>query len=466
MRNRKNTAQALKRELIRVLFGILLFSITSHGQSVGDIMEFGFDEQGYGIKARSMGNAFIPIADDFSALYWNPAGLGQLKHSQLYFEGGMTSFYNSATFYGTTVNDYKNFFHPKAIGFALPLPVERGSLVLAFGYQRKKNLDDYTMFTGFNQNSNDLGWFFDDDDEFFPFDKDVRQTERITTKGGLDEYAFGASISVSPNLLIGISAAYLDGNYKYELEFLQEDIDNIYTGFPANYNSYLLNQTIETKMKGWSVKVGALAKIFEYIRLGVMVDVPISMEVHEIYSESDILNYDDGYIDETIYEPGQWVYQIYYPPRFHAGIALKFPFLTLSTSASYTELNQSRFEIPEGKALSADYLELLDENRIISSSLRPSYSLHGGVELNPGRYWPKFRAGYQYKVVPQIDTTGDLDRQYYSAGIAFPMGEGFEFSLNYILGIWNRASSDALTPGVVDESIMSHNFGLGISFGL
>ena len=38
---------------------------------------------GYGVKALGMGSAFTAIANDGSALFWNPAGLSQLKQTEL-----------------------------------------------------------------------------------------------------------------------------------------------------------------------------------------------------------------------------------------------------------------------------------------------------------------------------------------------------------------------------------------------
>jgi long-chain fatty acid transport protein len=47
----------------------------------------GINLNGIGTKAVSMGGAFIGLADDFSAVFWNPAGLTQMKSSNLSLSG-------------------------------------------------------------------------------------------------------------------------------------------------------------------------------------------------------------------------------------------------------------------------------------------------------------------------------------------------------------------------------------------
>ena len=44
---------------------------------------------GVGSRASAMGDAFVAVANDASALYWNPAGLSQFKDDQLMFSHNM-----------------------------------------------------------------------------------------------------------------------------------------------------------------------------------------------------------------------------------------------------------------------------------------------------------------------------------------------------------------------------------------
>jgi long-chain fatty acid transport protein len=61
------------------LVGIILLVV---GLSSG-LYSNGLNLNGNGSKAVAMGGAFIGLADDYSAVYWNPAGLTQMKEASL-----------------------------------------------------------------------------------------------------------------------------------------------------------------------------------------------------------------------------------------------------------------------------------------------------------------------------------------------------------------------------------------------
>jgi hypothetical protein len=42
---------------------------------------------GIGIRAQGMGGAYVSLANDPSAVYWNPAGLARVKHLSLFICG-------------------------------------------------------------------------------------------------------------------------------------------------------------------------------------------------------------------------------------------------------------------------------------------------------------------------------------------------------------------------------------------
>ena len=56
------------------------FALTKVGTTAAQFLKIGV-----GSRAQGMGGAFVAVADDISALYWNPAGIANLKGSEAMF---------------------------------------------------------------------------------------------------------------------------------------------------------------------------------------------------------------------------------------------------------------------------------------------------------------------------------------------------------------------------------------------
>ena len=71
------------KDLIKIMLIFGFTVIAAMAQTPQEAVYFLHDESGVGIKAQSMGNAFVGLANDYSAIYWNPAGLTQLESSEI-----------------------------------------------------------------------------------------------------------------------------------------------------------------------------------------------------------------------------------------------------------------------------------------------------------------------------------------------------------------------------------------------
>jgi hypothetical protein len=70
----------MKSVSIAFILCLVLISTSDATKLAGEFLATGF-----GARALGMGGAFVSIADDASAVYWNPAGLIQLEQSQILF---------------------------------------------------------------------------------------------------------------------------------------------------------------------------------------------------------------------------------------------------------------------------------------------------------------------------------------------------------------------------------------------
>jgi hypothetical protein len=79
------TYRMLIRTALLVAPIVLSAALASHAEVQFETLNGSDLGMGVGARAIGMGGAFVAIADDPSASFWNPAGLTDLKHSQLSF---------------------------------------------------------------------------------------------------------------------------------------------------------------------------------------------------------------------------------------------------------------------------------------------------------------------------------------------------------------------------------------------
>jgi len=67
----------------KIFFSLVVFIALLSSQALAN----GLNLNSLGTKALTMGGAFVGLADDFSALYWNPAGMAQFDKKYFGFYG-------------------------------------------------------------------------------------------------------------------------------------------------------------------------------------------------------------------------------------------------------------------------------------------------------------------------------------------------------------------------------------------
>ena len=182
------------------------------------IVNVGFAQQynitGAGARAEGFGGAFIGVADDATAVVWNPAGLSQLERP----EGSIVSKYvmetvdftsnlNAANNESTSLNHVLFNFG----SLAIPFKVGGMRLVLAAAYQRQLDFYDSYKLTGYDQEE----------------------------RGGVDTFTPGLGLQLSPLFSLGASANIWFGKDDYNETYQLPTTNNPNTtssGSPSGFN--------------------------------------------------------------------------------------------------------------------------------------------------------------------------------------------------------------------------------------
>lgn len=123
-----------KQVVFSLICTLILFSssnaINSRAGSTGAV----FLKLGVGARAVAMGGAFCAIADDVNTIYWNPAGLGQLKEGEVTF----------------THNEWLEDLRYEFVGCALPVGSKGafGGSMIYLGMEKIEGFDAYDFKTG------------------------------------------------------------------------------------------------------------------------------------------------------------------------------------------------------------------------------------------------------------------------------------------------------------------------------
>jgi len=455
-------------KLINIALITLTFNL-GFSQTSSDAVRIVQDEMGFGARAWGMGGAFTAIADDYSALYWNPAGLAELRRSQFMGELSHVNFRNEATFSNQLTDETQNYTDLGAFGLALPLPTSRGSFVLALGYNRVKDFHQNLNFSGFNTlpNGNEIGFELEDQQGnvgYYPFDKNVQQSEQVVTEGGLNQWSFGAAIALSPRLTFGTTASFYTGKDDYSLTFLQEDINDLYTEFPGDYKSYQFNQTLKSEYKAFNLKFGGMLKLFPGIKFGAAVGMPTTFTVKETFNENDMIVFDDEFEDAADFGTGQFEYKVKTPMYYDGGVSIGNRNITLAGSFRYRDWTQTKFEIPSKNLNDPEYQELAMENQDIKENFRETLQYNVGGEVFLEGLNTFLRAGYAKYPSPMKDAPADLDKEYYTGGVGFVVDRFVSVDLTYVRGSWSQETEDSFTPGGTYEDITSNKFFIGLTY--
>jgi long-subunit fatty acid transport protein len=424
---------------------------------------------GIGAKSQAMGNAFQAVADDYTATFWNPAGLTQLDDHEISADLYHLNFSNEATYLGNTIMDDRNFTKFSSIGLAYRFPTTRGSFVLGFGYNRIKDFDDFLYFDGFSRADNGLEFELDEingEPVYYPFNQDVFRTEQVTQEGNLSAWAIGGGVELSPNFAVGLTVNIYSGSSLYLFDFFQDDTDNLYTEFPANYDSYELHRKIDSEFSGWGLKVGSLLHLNQHVKMAFTIDFPTELNVLETHMFDDVLYFDDGYISEYAVDPAEWEYVIRYPFKFGGGLALNLNNLLISGSFEYSDWTQVEFDKPKGFNLTEDYALLFEENNIFPEDFRSVISYAVGGEFRIPGTSLRLRGGYRYVPSPFDNADEEFDRKYFSTGFGYDIDKRATLNFSYTKGQWKRNSFDSFTPEGTWENINATRILAGITYRL
>ena len=254
--------------------------------TAGGVVAGGYALSGVGSKAIGMGGAFRGLADDWSAAYWNPAGLTQLEESEfnsmlvmlnprpeytpnIYHEGVAVGYRNDEVLYP----DDHTIFIPDASGFFKFDKFEKYTvgvgIFVPIGFQSKWDLYD-------------------------PLDQmDIRHSFPTWEHEGklsvIDIHPTIARSFMDSKFSLGVGVSLLKG----DIELIKPAI--IPSPFPLPHENILIQSELVGDGWGFGVNFGTLYKFNEKFQFGISGKLPATVDIEgtarqEMYvMDNDIL---------------------------------------------------------------------------------------------------------------------------------------------------------------------------------
>ncbi len=388
--------------ILFVLFSMFLFplSVFPQGYDVVDEATAG-NFFVVGARALGMGGAHIAVANDATALVYNPAGLARV--TRIEFSGGLThQRINNNTNLGyylqpnISFNDgrLQNNTRFNSANVVLPVPTYRGSLVFALGVNRVKSFDKAMQFS---------------------FESDGYSERGIESElGGIYLWSFGAAIDVSPNVSVGGAVNFWDGKDNYTWLYERTLIT-----YPVSQITY--DDAIKDRYSGFNAKLGVRIQPNKYLILGGTIDSPVTYTIKEDWIQ----------LTETEQErystSGSSEYKISLPFSLGAGMALNLSNLILAADIIYTDWTQMEYKRLE---------DIAEANRQIKDTYTDALRFHLGAEFLIPRIGTSLRAGFYQNPLPYKSRWIKKDRSFFTAGIGFLIDQVMTLDIAWAHGSW------------------------------
>jgi len=401
----------------------------------------GLNLNGFGARAASMGGAFAGLADDFTAVFWNPAGLALLSKGTFGLTGDLLAPKSKYLLNSTFDMKTKNKYYPAGlVGYFQPIG---DRLVVGLGAYTLSGLGADWNNTGF-----ETALAYPIPPTFFT--------------PPLENYAwrsFIGSITLAPSVAVKIAdGIFFGATLNINYGFFQTDQWGTSAVLPTKPPTLvnLGQQSLDIKGWGTGATFGLLVKPSDVMSFGLTYRTQSKMNLRGTmeFDNIELLGLADS-SDTSLEVPN--------PTWLACGVALK-PLEDLTVTFDLQWTNWAKLSTLN--VVFADPLwaaALADESAMVLD-WKNRLQVRGGLEYTAGDF--AIRAGYYYDPAPApAETMNVLIPSFtfnsFTAGFGTEMG-GFKFDvgLEYLIG-QKRTVVEGMMPGIYEMKIWVPMLALG-----
>jgi long-chain fatty acid transport protein len=364
----------------KTCLGLLVVLLSASG-----LLAYGLNLNGFGARAMAMGGAFVGLADDYTAVFWNPAGLAQLKKGTFGLVGhGLlpSSDYSLGDF---SMKTNAKLYPAGLVGFFQPVG---DNVVVGVGA--------YTL-SGLGQDWNNTGL---EEALVYPIPPAAFTPELAANRWR----SFIGSITIAPSIAIRLSEQFFVGaTFNINYGFFKID------QWGETYDETALNfgqRTMDIKGWGYGATFGALIKPSDMVSFGITYRLQSRMKLSgttTIENLHDVMNILNPSLD--LPNTSATKMDVYSPMWLAGGIALKpVKDLTLTFDVQWT--NWKKLDVLTLTFTDPAWVGAGLSEGTMTLDWADKFQIRGGLEYKMGNL--ALRAGYYNDPVPSPDATMNI----------------------------------------------------------
>lgn len=496
---------------------LVLLANFTQAQNDLDVIRYARGGAGGTARFTAMGGAFGALGGDISTAAYNPAGLAIYRKNDLNYGAGLRISNNQGKALGKTTEqpDAHFIFNNFGIVGVWPSRGDSGSRhALSFSNIQQQNFGTTLMYEGYTRNNSiardmlnqadgktprglnnsyeGLGFdaFVLDYDsvagKYFSFvdiNRSVLQSRQITTSGRVNDMNFSYAYTHMDKLYIGLSLGVPNINFSQTTTHSEyDDRDSMKVMMGANqsysttystdlpfvyasklgFNSLVYEEYFKTTGSGINLKIGAIYRINDVLRIGGYYHTPTVFNLTDQYQNSMTTTFDKNKdAPLTVKYPesgGTYSYKLKVPARVSANIGFVIKKIAL-IGIDYEQVNYSK-----GQLISSGSNVFAKANANMARKYTSGHNLRIGTELNLQKM--RVRAGYSmYGSAFGKAFTQDFVRNTFSLGAGFRGDNGFYCDLTYAMSYYNEEYYPFNTLDMMAR-FMQRNGSLSATIGL
>lgn len=452
-----------------ILFSISMLTVVlAFAQNEEDILRYSYQKLSGTPRSLGMAGAMNTLGADLSVINGNPAGLGFYRANAYLFGLGFTSWTTKSTYIGQTNSSSSFGVNIPNMGVSFTqLKMNKGkevkqglvSYTLAFSLERKNDFNQSMYFSGNNSSSSILDYYAEISSGIpsSELSNDISSPQGLAwntylinedTSGGFNNYVANlpSQITMFQQNQIERSGRQHDFNAALGLNFSHR----LYLGASLGVNTLRFEQTqiweeqnvdvysdlhkmsdnftFRSRGSGFSLQLGAIVRITEFLRAGMHYKTPTKYVITDTYTNTMSST---NFVQDKTYtfssDPARFSYEIRVPSRIGGGLSYIFG----ESGSLSTELE--KIDYREGK-LSSDPDDFDNANKQVRKNFTSAYNFKLGGEVLYGPY--RFRAGYAYFGSPLVKDIAEgyrIGTNCYTGGLGYRNEAGFFMDFAVVL---------------------------------